>query len=110
MHMSDYNSNLGYCKDEEHAYYAHAKDVWNAMTTAERTLVSSAAKQRLSEWARINGDSYDGGTGSISRAITAVSIINSENTNAVMIVVIISVISVSAIGGYFFLRKRREEN
>jgi len=33
-----------------------------------------------------------------------------DNGNAVAIVVIISIISVSAIGGYFFLRKRREEN
>ena len=35
---------------------------------------------------------------------------NSTNANAVAIVVITSVISLTAIGGYFFLRKRREQN
>lgn len=33
-----------------------------------------------------------------------------ENGNAITIVVIVSVISLTAIGGYFFLRKRREQN
>ena len=33
----------------------------------------------------------------------------SENTNTVAIIVIISMVSVTAIGGYFFLRKRRED-
>ena len=33
-----------------------------------------------------------------------------ENTNAIAIVVIVSVASLTAIGGYFFLKKRREQN
>jgi len=33
-----------------------------------------------------------------------------ENGNSIAVVVIVSVISLSAIGGYFFLRKRREQN
>ena len=33
-----------------------------------------------------------------------------ENTNTVAIIVIISMVSVTAIGGYFFLRKRKENN
>ena len=37
-----------------------------------------------------------------------VSFINNENTNTVAIIVIISLVSVTAIGGYFFIRKRRE--
>ena len=35
---------------------------------------------------------------------------NNVDTNTVAIIVIVSVISVSAIGGYFFLRKRKENN
>ena len=33
-----------------------------------------------------------------------------ENSDMVAIVVIVSVVSLTAIGGYFFLRKRREQN
>ena len=33
-----------------------------------------------------------------------------ENTNTVAIIVVISMVSVTAIGGYFFLKKRREQN
>ena len=33
-----------------------------------------------------------------------------ENTNTTAIIVIISLVSVTAIGGYFFLKKRREQN
>ena len=37
-------------------------------------------------------------------------IVNGNNTNTVAIIVIISMVSVTAIGGYFFLRKRKENN
>ena len=37
-----------------------------------------------------------------------ISLIGSTSSNAVAIIIIVSVISVSAIGGYFFLRKKRE--
>ena len=33
-----------------------------------------------------------------------------ENTNTIAIIVVISMVSVTAIGGYFFLKKRREQN
>ena len=39
-----------------------------------------------------------------------VNLLNIKNTNTVAILVIISMVSVTTIGGYFFLRKRREEN
>ena len=45
---------------------------------------------------------------SASSRITPLSIING-NSNTVAIVVIISMISVAAVGGYFFLRKRKED-
>ena len=47
--------------------------------------------------------------GQLSPKINALTIIG-KNTNTVAIIVIISMISVTAIGGYFFLRKRKEEN
>ena len=45
---------------------------------------------------------------SASSRITSLSLLNNGNSNAVAIIVIISMISVTAIGGYFFLRKRKE--
>ena len=43
--------------------------------------------------------------------VNPISIFGStENTNAIAIVVIVSVVSLTAIGGYFFLRKKREQN
>ena len=43
--------------------------------------------------------------------ISPISIFGStENSNMVAIVVIVSVVSLTAIGGYFFLRKKREQN
>ena len=45
--------------------------------------------------------------GQLSPRINALTIIG-KNTNTVAIIVIISMVSVTAIGGYFFLRKRKE--
>ena len=42
--------------------------------------------------------------------IRPLSIFNNGNTNTVAIIVIISVISVTAIGGYFMLKKRKEDS
>ena len=60
------------------------------------------------------GESYDflgriaSGKIAASSRIAPLSIING-NGNAVAIIVIISMISVTAIGGYFFIRKRKEQ-
>lgn len=46
---------------------------------------------------------------SAASRITSLSLLNDGNSNAVVIIVIISMISVTAIGGHFFLRKRKEQ-
>lgn len=46
----------------------------------------------------------------IGGARVLLSNVTKENTNTVAIIVIISLVSVTAIGGYFFLKKRREQN
>ena len=74
-HMSDYNENLGYCSDSEHAYYANAKAKFNGMTaTARERFVSESefadAYARLQAWATINGDNVtSGGISSLGRKI-----------------------------------------
>lgn len=45
---------------------------------------------------------------SASSRITSLSLFNNGNSNTVAIIVIVSMISVTAVGGYFFLRKRKE--
>ncbi len=51
------------------------------------------------------------GVRSVGRApVNPIAIATSENVNTIAIVAIVSIIGVSAIGGYFFLRKRKETN
>ena len=45
---------------------------------------------------------------SASTRITSLSLFNDGNSNTVSIIVIVSMISVTAVGGFFFLRKRKE--
>jgi uncharacterized repeat protein (TIGR02543 family) len=61
------------------------------------------------------GEDYDFlgriASGKVNRSIDKVTILNIGNSsNAVSILIITSVVSLTAIGGYFFLRKRREQN
>ncbi|MBR0194180.1 MAG: Ig-like domain-containing protein [Bacilli bacterium] len=46
---------------------------------------------------------------SASTRITSLSLFNDGNSNTVSIIVIVSMISVTAVGGYFFIRKRKED-
>lgn len=112
LHMSDYNSNLGWCADEEHAYYANLKPVWAAMGEYEKAALSAAAQARLEAWAAANGEHLDSDMNLVANTkINPIALTNgSSDSNAIIIVVITAVISLSAIGGYFFLRKRREQN
>ena len=63
---------------------------------------------------RLQGEGYVSNYNFMGRSITprsnarVLQSILGENTNTVAIIVIISMVSVTAIGGYFFLRKRKE--
>ena len=99
----------GYCKDSEHAYYAQAKAVWNAMSENERKAVSSDAKDRLQAWASANGDSYDKGYGDIASSRAMFAGVESESNSSILIIIVSAFISVTAVGGFFFLRKKKEQ-
>ena len=113
MHM-DYTENLGYCSDSTHHYYSTAKAAFNNLNDHQRSLFTTNSAYlvewtRLSTWASKNGDTLNS-SNQLGVAAKPVNIIaSSVNTNVVLFVVISSVISLSVIGGYFFLRKRREE-
>ena len=113
MHM-DYTENLGYCSDSTHHYYSTAKAAFNNLNDHQRKLFTTNSAYllewtRLSTWASKNGDTLNS-SNQLGVAAKPVNIITSSvNSNVVLFVVISSVISFSVIGGYFFLRKRREE-
>ena len=124
LHMTSYTSNLGYCNDSENHYYLTAKAAYNDLiygNSARESLWSSdsefaAAKARYEMWAVKNNDAapYDGNDTVVSKinsnlSRTILGSVVGENSNTIAIIVIISLVSVTAIGGYFFI-KRREEN
>lgn len=113
MHM-DYTENLGYCSDSTHHYYATAKSAFNNLNDHQRKLFTTNSAYlvewtRLSTWASKNGDTLNS-LNQLEIAVKPVNIIASNfNSDIVIILVIGTLISLTAIGGYFLLKKRREE-
>ena len=116
LHMEDYDSNKGWCSDSEHHYYLTAKAAYNDLAAAEQQLFKTSseysdARARYEAWAIANKDAapYDGND-DIQTQLGAkiLSRIIGNGSNTVTIVVIISMIGLSAVGGFFFLRKRKE--
>ena len=64
------------------------------------------AYDRYTSWARALGK--DPWAAEPSNSALSLIGLNSKTTNTVAILVIISVVSVGAIGGYFFIRNRKE--
>lgn len=91
-------------------YYPILKPVWAAMTDDEKIMVSGAAYARLQAWAAAHGEHLDSDLNLVADSrINPITIIgNKSDVNVIAIVVITSVVSLTAIGGYFFLRKRKE--
>ena len=116
LHMRDYTEGDGSCmNDSANHYYSTAKAFYTSASFSSDEKVEFAkitdAVARLQAWARANGETFDPSAKTFSEN-PRVSLLNvmGENTNSVAIIVIISMVSVTAIGGYFFLRKRKEEN
>ncbi len=65
------------------------------------------ARLRYEAWARAYGDTTPYQT-TVGNSAKLLSSLLGESSNTVAIIVIISMVSVTAIGGYFFLRKRKE--
>ena len=112
LHMRDYIDADGSCmNNSDNHYYSTAKTAYASLTSQEKTEFAGLtdAVARLQAWARANGEIFDPSAKTFS-ASPRVSLLNvmGKNTNTVAIIVIISMVSVTAIGGYFFLRKRKE--
>ena len=115
MHMN-YVDNLGYCKDNEHHYYSTAKSAFNALNEHQRSLFtgnSAYASEfaRLSAWATANGESLNSSNLlSNSPTMSVLSIISNNNQLPIILFVVVGTISLSAIGGYFYLHRKRENS
>ena len=64
-------------------------------------------KDRLSEWARINGDTFNSETGAFS-AIRNPLIVELSGNSATLIIIVASIVSLTAIGGYFLFKKKKQ--
>lgn len=113
MHM-DYTENLGYCSDSTHHYYATAKAAFNNLNEHQRKLFTTNSAYlvewtRLSTWASKNGDILNA-SNILGAATRPIGITTTKlNSSIIVVVVIGTIISVTVIGGYFFLRKRKED-
>ena len=91
--------------------YSTAKSAYNALSSnsvRKEALSIDGVSERLSWWAIANGSTLDTSGGGVLAANTiSFSPIN-EKTNTIAIIVIISLVSVTAIGGFFFIKKRKE--
>ena len=94
--------------------YSAMKTAYSNLTDAEKNIFQysddySAARLRLNNWAKANGETFTYGNDTPFAASknSIMNIISNGNTNST-IIIIVTMISLSALGGYFFIRRRRE--
>ena len=125
MHMNDVSigneSDTGACKGES-GYYLTAKKAWNAMVNDYegednlQTVFQNSfedAYARYNAWAVACNDAapFDGNDTVVSpiRSSAIIMSINNDTSSVVTIIIMVSLVSLTAIGGYFFIRKRKEQ-
>ena len=113
LHMRDYTNADGSCMDDsENHYYSTAKTEYGNLSAEEKVEFAKLgeAVARLQAWARANGESFDPSAKTFSK-LRPISILNyqPEVTNTTLIIIVASIVSGLAVGGYFFLRKRKED-
>lgn len=96
-----------------------AKGYFEGLSSSERVsfmisddYVISEARNRLQDWARHIGKTItlQNGDYVVSNLRNVVSLINTAKVGESMVAVIsVTIISLAAVGGYFFLRKRKED-
>lgn len=120
--LTQYTTDFTYDKDRCDANYSAAKSAFNNLTSAQRALFVSeggkggtyeAAYNRLVAWAAANHETIgtDGDNANVLKAasVDIASISNfSTESSAALIIVITSLAGIIAIGGYFFIRKKKE--
>ena len=94
--------------------YSAMKTAYTALSDAQKNVFQysedySAARARLNNWAKANGETFTYGSETPFAAgkLNTLSVV-SNNGTGVAIIVVTSMIGLSALGGFFFLRKRKE--
>ena len=112
------DSDTGACKSSGNGYYDDAHDAYVLLDASVKSEFASNSDfvnyvARLTAWASANGYTFDPSAGTFVSQSSAntllANVIGAKNTNTITVIVIISLVSVTAIGGYFFV-KRRQEN
>ena len=97
--------------------FTTAKGYFEGLTSSERSTfmtsddyVISTARERFEAWARHEGKSinYSNGDYAISNASRINILVNSTVNNSTIVVVVVVGIATLAVGGYFLLRKKKE--
>lgn len=113
MNFTEY---VGHCGDNDR--FPAMRTIYLGLSSSEKTAfqgyASSGTAQfknaydRYTAWARALGE--DPWSNAKANSSLLLAGLNSKTTNNIAILVIISVVSVGAIGGYFFIRRRKENN
>ncbi|MDY6276389.1 MAG: hypothetical protein SPL75_02775 [Bacilli bacterium] len=115
MNNPDFDGDgTGACRDSN--YYVNAKAALNALETehaGSKASFQSESKyadalERYLKWAKACGDSNPFVGSTIQQSIVNSLLPISDSNSTTVITIIVSVIGVSALGGFFFLRKRKE--
>ncbi len=101
------DSGTGQCKAS--GWYSSAKSAFSSKTSSQKSkiLEHEPTKYRMQDWAKANGETFNISTGAFSSSNSILPVISKNNSNTVALIVIISLVSVTAIGGFFFIRKRK---
>ena len=123
-HNTDPNAeinNTGDCISQD--WYTDARDAFNLLKTRQRAIILTSSsyaltngenawyynqvKQRLLAWADAYGESLNANNQLASAKIMPFA--NGIESNGATIIVIISLVSLTAIGGFVFFKKRKEQ-
>lgn len=96
----------GQCK----TYYPVLKSVWAAMSIDEKLSIEATAQDRLEAWATANGEQLDSGMNLVSNANFIIKGSEIKDGDAFALIAVVSMVSATAIGSFFFIRKRKEQN
>ena len=115
LHMRDYTEGDGSCmNDSANHYYSTAKAFYNSASFSADEKVQFAgltdAVARLQAWARANGESFDPSTGfgNANNRVNPIANLGFESANTITVIIIVSLIAAGTVGGYFFIRNRKE--
>ena len=115
LHMRDYLGTKGedgdnYCLESGKNYFAIAAEAYTSLTAEVKTEFKKLtdAVERFEAWAAACGKTINLDTGAVTAKGLYSPIAIESSDESSLAIVIISVISITAIGGFFFIRRKKE--